>query len=275
MFINTKIIRKITFPLVFALAALASTGCGDEEPEIEDTKGKTPVITQDENLDDNGNPIEGETFELEDFSFYGDNVLDEDLTISAKKVMFRFKSKVKIKNFNLNIKAKEVIFEKGTQLFSFTSQDYNSCKKEGLRAGTVDIQATTVSGNPMIDLAGQNSGQIGIYLGAQIHSSHSPLKRTDGTWYKGCVTYVRGKYPKDIPYLMVPKIGGAPGKLLIEANDYSEFDPLISNRVSLGSYKALVEGSTKKISWWREVPKGQNGQPGKVCYLFNGEYLCK
>jgi len=269
MIMNKKIIGKITLPLVFTLVTLASTGCGDEEPEIEDTNEKTPAITQNENL------IEGENFELEDFSFYGNNVLDEDLTISAKKVIFRFKSKVKIKNFNLNIKAKEVIFEKNAQLFSFTSLDYNSCKKEGLQAGTVDIQATTVSGKPTIDLAGQNSGQIGIYLGAQVDKSHPPLKRTDGTWYKGCVSYVRGKYPKDVLHLMVPKTGGSPGKLLIEADDYSEFDPLVSNRVSLGSYKALVEGSTKKISWWREIPKGQNGQPGEVCYLFNGEYLCK
>jgi hypothetical protein len=269
MFINKKIIRKITLPLVFTLTALALTGCGDEEIEAENKKEKTPAISQD------GNFIENENFELEDFSFYGDNVLDEDLTISAKKVMFRFKSKVKIKNFKLNIKAKEVIFEKDSQLFSYTSQDYNSCKKEGLQAGTVDIQATTVSGDPRIDLAGQNAGQIGIYLGAQVDKSHPPLKRTDGTWYKGCVSYVRGKYPKDVPHLMIPKIGGAPGKLLIEADDYSEFNPLISNRVSLGSYKALVEGSTKKISWWREVPKGQNGQPGEVCHLFNGDYLCK
>lgn len=252
------------------------TACDEESKEQNNIEQVQVTIDQPEEPEQNEEESE---FDLEEFSFQGLTTLKEDTLVRAKEVYFKFGSKVKINQYNFRVEAEKIIFENQSKIISFGSREYNACKKEGLDSGTIELATNIVSGNPFIDLAGQNAGQIGIYLAEDsiepIDESHERINYRGEFWFKGCITLVKNKYPKDVPHLLRPVMGGRHGRVLVEAKDYNSFDPKISERGSHSSYEAIVEGSSKRLSWSRIVPSGQDGLPGEVCYFVGREYLCK
>lgn len=271
-----KNITKNIFKIVLAAGVLFSITACEEETEnnqpIEEVQIVRPPV--DESI------VEDDGFEREAFSFSGKVLITEDTFIKARHVHFRSGAVVKINQFSLSLEAKTVTFESNSSLIAYYPNEYAPCKKDGLGAGVVEVVSEYVSGSPFVDLAGQNSGQIGIYndqrLSAPVESSHKSLNHSGKIWYRGCQTYVKDKYPKDVPHLFKHKVGGEPGALLISSKNYDDFSPLLSNRTAHGSYEALIEGISKShTSWWRTASKGPDNQPGEVCFHVSGEYLCK
>lgn len=250
----------------------------EEEKLAEDTENNTHIEVGTPNSDTNLVEDEENRYERLEHSFRGNLNLKEDLFISAKRIYFRSGSRVKINQFKFILEAESIVFESGSSVVAYNENEYASCKTNGKNAGLVEVYAESISGNTLIDLAGQHAGQIGYYhdqrLSEPIHTSHKPIQRGSQTVYLGCQTYVRG-YPKDVPDLFIPKVSGEPGALLIEAIDHSNFNPQVSNRRPHGSYAAIIEGRGKNVSWTREALKGPDGQSGEVCFKISGEYLCK
>ena len=238
-----------------------------------------PIEVEQSSPVEESSSLPDESYDRENYSFNGTINLAESLFVRARHVQFKAGSAVKINSHTLSIEADTVTFEGNSSVLAFNPTEYASCKKNGSNSGMVEVTANIVSGVPTVDLAGQNAGQIGIYNGTRvlepIDKSHEVWINKGEVWYKGCITYVKGKYPKDVPELFEPKHGGKPGAFLVSSNNYEDFKPLISNRVAHGSYEALVEGSTRKISWWRTAAKGSDSQSGEVCFDISGEYLCK
>lgn len=243
----------------------------EEDKLTENTNEQTPLLDAGSASNEDENK-----YERLEYSFRGNLNLKEDLFISAKHIYFRQGSNVKINNLKLILEAESISFDKDSSIAAFNSNEYAPCKTNGKDSGFVEVYANSILGSPLIDLAGQHAGQIGFYkdssLTGPIESSH---KTSKSGYYLGCGTYVKGKYPKDVPHLFVPKTSGKAGAFLVEAKDYSEFKPLISNRRPHGSFASLIEGHGGKISWWREAPKGSDGQPGEVCFKVSEDYLCK
>lgn len=251
---------KTTIKLLMMLSITLIMGCEDIPDSIQEY-----------------NDLQNE-YELKEFSFFNEYNLDQDTLIRAKKVYFRFGSKVKINEFNLNIEADEIIFEQQSNLLAFGAKEYADCRQVGKNAGSVYITTQTISGSPFIDLAGQNAGQLGTYFDDSLVDPISPdhKKHTGNgrTWFDGCVKGHKG-YPKDVQQELISRVGGNEGALFLNVTNQDDFTPLVSERVSHSSYHATVIGHSGKLNWWRDVPRGPDGLPTKICYLIEDEYLCK
>jgi len=255
---------------------LILTACGDEiDPTINIEEPTTPPIEV------ASEPVkQGHNFEQDEFSFYGKTELTQDMFVSAETITFKLGSEVKLNSFTLKLEANDVVFERDTKLIAYFPKEYAACKSPGKNGGNAEIEAERVSGSPFIDLAGQNTGQIGIYSVAQagkpLHPGHAKIGGDNKWWFKGCVTFIKGKGPIHVPHLFIPRDGSLGGKLYISVDSATDFKPKISTRVSHGSYEALIEGLTSRsTSWWRIAPRGPDGTQGEVCFDVDGEFLCK
>jgi hypothetical protein len=263
--------------LIISTFTILLMGCGGSFKKAvdEEIEEQNPVV-----LDDSEEDIieEESEFEIKEHVFNTRTRLSEDLNIRAERVVFPSGSYIELGQFDINISANSVEFNSGVVIIGFEEFDYNECFKNGEASGSLTIQAESISGSPVIELAGQDAGLAGMYLlsssGKQLDKAHTKRMSLHEVYENECLNSFNG-IPSDMGIYRESYSGGNGGKIQLNFLPTEVFIPSISIRVSHGSYEAVVDVGNGRVSGSIVNKEGAPGTPTKLCYLVSGEELCQ
>jgi hypothetical protein len=216
------------------------------------------------------------------YNISGDIVLNSELNINARVIIFEPNSKIKINENNLILNADEVIFN-DAQIITFDEYEYNGCEKNGKNGGSIFINANLVKGSPTLQLKGQNAGKNGYGYRPSVNGNK--LYHPDDNGGKTKLPYaIKNNCTPSQPinnntikefWLNTKYDGGDSGNLyVLKHSSLIEFYPNIEYMIGRGDFIFTVESRSGDMGFWAQIPTGQNGQPTDLCILENGFGKC-
>ena len=208
------------------------------------------------------------SFNSEEFTIFGHQVLTSDLNIEARKVIFAPGTTIKSGAYSISISADEVQFN-DAQIFSFDVTEIGECYQDGKPSGSVYINSKKISGSPNVHLSGQKAGRNG--WGYSIHHNKNEFYHPEDKPVKNEKQLVLHDCRKEAPAPFEDKSywsskitnAGDFGYFKINVRaELEDFRPEISSHVSQGDFQFLIRAPGERL-----VSRGQNKGPMQVCFF--------
>lgn len=219
--------------------------------------------------------VKASAYLYEYYNFPGETELNTDLFVSARVINFESGSKVKLNEFNLELNAETINFS-DSEIISFDQFAYNGCEQNGRDGGNLSLKAKKITGNPIVQLKGENAGKNGegyrpVYNDNQFYHPDDDKKEKRIPWLvpNTCSPSqpINNKTIKEF-WLKTKYNGGAAGSIYFdEVPDIKEFYPDISKLYGRGDFVFTVEERSGDLGFWHKMPTGRNGSFTELCII--------
>lgn len=220
----------------------------------------------------------GSSFNSEEFTVFGHQVLTSDLNIEARKVIFAPGTTIKSGAYSISISADEVQFN-DAQIYSYDVTEMGDCYEDGSRSGSVYLNSKMISGSPSFHLSGQKAGRNG--WGYLTNQNNNEFYDAKDKLAKGNNQLVIHSCKRTIPFTKknwdeywISKVTNAGdfGFLKINVDSNLEtFTPEIVSTVSRGDFQFMLNAEFGQKLFQR----GQSKGPMQVCfYDYKGFESC-
>lgn len=221
-------------------------------------------------------------YNQDEYLISGKHVLNSDLIVKSKKIIFLPDSEIKLNNFDLKLYSETIEFN-NAKIYSYETYDHGACENDGFNGGNLFVYSEYILGSPTIGLKGQNAGRNGwAYdirendnkyfhpddikltnkkdLNFVIHPCQYSQKFTRDTWFEYWIYKTTN--------------AGQPGTAFIyNKTNIENFFPKFIYEIGKGDYTNIVSFSTGNVSWRQKSPRGQNSRTMQTCFIDEKEFV--